>query len=178
MRRRKSAEAPPSFELHPNDRPYNAQLAVAIVDDPGERGKFITATRSIRDDPLGGLYSRLRIDRAQLEAGRHFQRAYENAGLKFITAIDPRNEPVDGSPIRNAGFAEAQREGFTVLREAKATLGDDGYVLTVDVLGHGLSIQEIARRSAHGETASRYYGARFRECLESLARLWGYVSRP
>src|SRR5438105_1011154 len=58
----------------------------AIVDDPSG-GRRVIALRQIRDDPLGDLHRRGRINDVLLRAGREWQRWYELAqpsGLRCI----------------------------------------------------------------------------------------------
>lgn len=165
-------------ELHPVDMPFNAQVAVDVVDNPNRIGPVkISVTRSIRNDPLAGMLSRSQIDRAQFNAGRRWQRYHEMIAVGVIIAMDPLKEPVDGRGPDRSSFSDAQLNAFQELRHARTALGRDGYQIVQDVLGDGLSIVDVAKKRFRWTEADiKYIGKRFRECLETLAVHWGYAS--
>ena len=69
-----------------SELPAGSVARRAIVDDPSG-GRQVIALRQIRDDPLGDLHSRGRIDDVLFRAGREWQRWYEIAqpsGLRCI----------------------------------------------------------------------------------------------
>jgi hypothetical protein len=158
--------------------PFNGRIVTDVVDNPYQEGPAkIEVTRSIRDDPLAGLYSRRHIDTAQFHAGRRYQHYYETAGVGMVRAMDPMKEPVDGRGASHTAFNDAQLYAFHKLKEARAHLGIAGDRLVREVLGDGIEIKEIARR--RGYLTQRdvvYLGKRFRECLETLAVAWGYAA--
>jgi hypothetical protein len=62
------------------------------------------------------------------------------------------------------------------LKEAKADLGEYGVSLVYDVLSRRMTLIEIAEaRHMPRQREIDYLGRRFRECLESLAKLWGFA---
>jgi hypothetical protein len=158
--------------------PFNGRVVADIVDNPYASGPLrIDVTRSIRDDPLAGLFSRRHIDAAQFHAGRRWQHYYETAGIGMVRALDPLKEPVDGGGANPAGFTDAQHKAFHKLKHARAMLGLAGYQLVREVLGDGLEIQAIAKRRGYlTQRDAIYLGKRFRECLETLAVGWGYAA--
>ncbi len=159
------------------DVPWGAQVASTVEDDPYERGGQIAVLRSIRDDPLAGLLSRGYIDRAQFEAGRRWQQHFERAGIGMVVAMDTTREPVDGHGPSRTDLTDSQVDAFRELQVAKDHLGVRGNMLLVVVLGQGTTIQMICHlRGEDTEAARKYWGKRLRECLETLAELWGFVS--
>ncbi|MDE2099591.1 MAG: hypothetical protein KGL39_20230 [Patescibacteria group bacterium] len=157
-----------------SDLPINSVVSVAIVDDPyGEKGEKIQVLRSVRDDVLAGMYAREQIDDAQLAAGRKWQQYRELAEIGSIQAIDPTKEAVDGGKIREP-LTDTQIFAFKQLDAAREELGKDGSLLVFDILALRWSIQKAANnRGMWKDIEINYVGRRFRECLESLAKLWG-----
>lgn len=158
------------------DLPINSRVSIAIVKDPYSNfGEQIRVLRSVRDDPLAGMFSRSQIDQAQLEAGREWQRHHENSEIGSIRAIDPGKEAVDGGRMPEP-ITDRQTKAFRQLAIADAKLGQEGCALVRDVLGYRLSITAAAqKRGMVGESEVKYIGKRFRECLETLAILWGFA---
>ena len=155
----------------------NADVAVMEVEDPMglEPGDKITVLRSLRADPLAQLHARGHIDNAQYQGGRAFQNDWEKAE-RGPGAVDPAKEYVDGGlpadPISVAQIAALDR-----LTKAEAKLGAKGISLTQDVLIHGRTMSEVAYwRGLQGKGWEEYFGKRFRECLETLAEAYGFVS--
>lgn len=163
------------YDRMSEDLPINSVVAPAVVDDPLEKGAKLKVLRSLRDDTLAWLHSRDQIDDAQLCAGRLWQRHHENCEIGGARAIDPTKEAVDGGRFKepdNSRYSAA----FAALRDARKTLGVDGYQLVEDVLCSRTTLTEAALARGHTSIADRkYVGRRFRECLESLAKLWGYA---
>jgi hypothetical protein len=154
--------------------PFGAELASDLIDNPEVPGAQIAAVRSVRDDPLAWLFSRAMIDQAQFTAGRHWQRAWEEAGIGLIRAMDPLKGGLGLAPDL---ITERNRRAFRMLVASRQQLGNEGYLLVVDVLGNGLFVAEVARRRGFASPAAlRYFGRRFREYLELLALTWGYAS--
>ncbi len=157
--------------------PANSVVAPAVVDDPLEPGAKLRVLRSLRDDTLAYMHSHGQIDDAQLQAGRTWQRHYENSEIGGISAIDPRKEAVDGGKMPEP-ITDQQITAFKALDDARRDLGQHGYDLVRDVLGSRTTLTEAAISRGHCSLADRkYVGRRFRECLESLAILWGYTQR-
>ncbi len=167
---------PTTHDRRTTELPYGAQVASSIEPDPYAEGDKIVVLRSVRDDPLAGLLSRGSIDAAQFAAGRSWQRHFERAGVGMIIAMDPTKEPVDGNGPSRLDITDSQLEAHHHLREAEKVLGTQGNTLVHMVLGQGLAIREICRRRHDPEIKIKYWGGRFKECLETLAELWGFVS--
>jgi hypothetical protein len=133
--------------------------------------------RSMRDDPLARLHDRGHIDEAQYHAGRSFQHDFEIAE-RGPQAIDPSKEFVDGGKLPEP-ITEQQRKAVMRLNRAEGKLGADGSALTHDVLIQGKTITVIAlSRGLRGERWEKYFGMRFRECLETLAVVYGLAMTP
>ena len=185
-RRRFRAARYRTAEPTPHDRlaadlPHGAVVAADVVEDPYSRpGQTdrIKVLRSIRDDPLAQLMSRRQIDSAQYQAGRKYEHLIDLSGFGEICAMDPTREPVDGRGAEADRLTDRQIKAAQALRWANAELGTEGARLVHQVLGEGLQFSAIAvtRGVRPSERIASYFGRRFGECLESLARLWGYVS--
>lgn len=157
------------------DLPINSQVSIAIVDDPLEPGAKLQVLRSERDDPLAGMLSRKQIDQAQFAAGRQWQRYREDSEIGGARAVDTTKEAVDGGRFKEPDI-DRMSKALAKLKEARASLGAYGSSLVDDVLDRRMTITEIARaRSMARQRETDYIGRRFRECLESLAKLWGHA---
>lgn len=155
------------------DLPINSVVAPAVVQD--HAGDYIRVLRSVRDDPLAGMLARKQIDEAQFHAGRLWQRYQEDSEIGGARAIDPTKEAVDGGRFKEPDITRMS-VALVKLREAKGELGEYGISLIYDVLQRRMTIIEIAAsRHMPRQREVDYLGRRFRECLESLARLWGFA---
>lgn len=158
-----------------------------VVDDPfekvnpktGKRPKIRVAA-NLRNDRLGYMFSRRLVSHAQYAAGRKWQLVHEQTTVGRIRAIDPTREPVDDSRIPdvlNDSMLKASKE----LDRARQRLGTEGHLLIVAVLVDGKSLEELATEAV-GREANWYHvkklGRRFRECLDTLAGLWGFAPDP
>jgi hypothetical protein len=144
------------------------------VDDPYEAGGKIIVMRSTRDDPLGDLHARHMIDEAQYQAGREFQNDFETAE-RGPRAIDPSKEAVDGG-LMPEPITEAQRRAGKQLAVVYQALGQDGSAIVHDVLVHNRTRKAVAlSRGLKGERWEKYYGLRFKECLDCLAKVYGFA---
>jgi hypothetical protein len=158
------------------DLPFNAKVGPVVADDPYEPGSKLTVLRSLRDDPLAAMHNAGQIDQAQFVAGRHWQRAFELAQGGGVRAVDLTRERVDGSRIRQATVTDAQLKAFSDLAKAMTALGQEGESLVKDFLGRGLGVRDVAaRRGAVRERERGYVGWRLRECLNTLAVVFGYA---
>lgn len=165
--------APAVHDRTTSDLPINARVAVDVVDDPYSNcGEKITVVRSVKDDPLAGMYSRQQIDWAQFTAGRMWQKFHEQSEIGSVSAIDPTKEAVDGGKIYQA-FSDRQKAAMAELREAANVLGNYDNVLIWAILGLRQSLAEIAQQWGISRERDRLYlGARFRDALDSLAVFW------
>lgn len=156
------------------DIPFGSVVDAIQVKDPF--GDQAEVTRQLRDDPLGRLHSRKQIDDAQYHAGRAYQRDWETAE-RGPRAIDPTKEAVDGGMLAEP-ITESQQTAARRLNRALKDLGTDGASITHDVLVGGMTMEQVAnRRGWRGRTWEEYFGKRFRECLDSLAVVYGFAQR-
>jgi hypothetical protein len=175
------------------DVPTGARVAVVVVDDPGEiiylgRGLWgrapasdekLTVVRNIRHDPLADMQNAGHIDECQYLAGRHWQRAWELSQGRSVQAMDPSKDVVDGGQIAQSTLTNAQIKAFGEIARAMTDLGMIGESLVKDVLGENLSILQCAmKRGQTSEAARKFFGQRFRECLDTLAVTFGYAGKP
>jgi len=179
VRRRRSLRAATIHDRRSRDLPRNAEVATIEVDDPLalEPGEKIIALRSIRNDPLARLHSRGQIDEAQYQGGRAFQHDWERAE-RGPQAVDPTREYVDGVQRREA-VTEGQRQAVLRLNRAERELGADGSALVHDVLVKGMTMEQIGQR--RGPCTQRwkdYFSRRFQECLDRLALIYGFATKP
>lgn len=152
-------------------------IVSAEVENPYAVGPLkITVAVSTRDDPLRGMLARGQIDQAQFEAGRLWQKYREQSEVGGIRAIDTTREPVDGGGAYPEPITDAQRKAVMQLKAADGKLGERGREIIEMVLWHRYSITQVAAAYAtHTRKGVEYQGARFRECLEALAKLWGFA---
>ena len=164
-----------SYDRRSIDLPINSVVSEAVVDDPLEKGATLILFRSLRDDPLAGMHSRGQIDDAMLAAGRTWQRYHEESEIGGISAMDPGKEFVDGGKIPEP-ITDRQIAAIRELNKAHRMLGEYGISLVRDVLERRMSIQEVAvSRSMTRERETLYIGRRFRDCLDEMAKLWGFA---
>jgi hypothetical protein len=179
IKRRRSPRAARVHDRRSQDLPLNAEVASVEVDDPLalEAGEKIVALRSIRNDPLGRLHSHHQIDEAQYRGGRAFQHDWERA-VRGPQAVDPTREYIDGVQTREP-ITERQRQAVLRLNRIERELGADGSALVHDVLVHGMTMEQIGQR--RGLTTQRwkdYFSRRFQECLDRLALIYGFATKP
>jgi hypothetical protein len=155
------------------DLPTNSQVVPAIVKDG--QGDYIKVLRSVRDDPLAGMLSRGQIDPAQFEAGRLWQQYREDSEIGGAQAIDTTKEAVDGGRFKEPDITKMSK-ALRELRRASGALGSYGDSLVGDILARHMTLKEVAQaRSMSRQRELDYIGGRFRECLETLAKLWGFA---
>lgn len=178
--RRKGKPYDPAAQVHDRqsrDLLRNAQVGALEVDDPMalEPGEKIIVIRSIRDDPLARLHDRKHIDEAQYQGGRAFQHDFETAE-RGPRAMDPSKEFVDGG-VMPEPITEGQRKAVLRLNRAERALGADGSALVHEVLVRGQTVTKICMaRGLGGERWEKYFGTRFRECLDRLAVVYGFAT--
>lgn len=173
-RRRQPYDPSKVHDRRATDLLRNAQVAVIEIDDPYERGAKIVAIRSTRNDPLAALHARNHIDEAQYHGGRAFQHDFETAE-RGPRAIDPSKEAVDGGMMPEP-LTDHQRDAVVRLARADRKLGENGSILTRNVLIHGMTVKQIGEvRGQSSEIELKYIGQRFRECLDCLALVYGFA---
>ena len=156
----------------------NLETAELVVPDPYEAEGKIVVLRSLRDDPLAALHNSKQIDEAQYIAGRHWQRAYEIAEIGGGKGIDTTRERVDGGQIAQPTISDKQARAFADLYKAQKALGEYGSSIVHDLLARHLSVKQSAeRRMMFTQRELDFLGRRFRECLETLAVVFGYAMR-
>jgi hypothetical protein len=153
--------------------PPNAVVAEQVAQDPaGDQTRVLVA---IRDDPLGRLFVRRQIDAAQLHGGRAWQECYERTQLWPSGGIA---DPVDGGGKASDPFVRIADASAMVLKCAER-LGEQGNGLVRDFLGERRFMAQIAvSRGLDPHPDSRdmaYLGRRLRECLNTLAKVFGYA---
>lgn len=159
------------------DLPLNAEVVQVEVEDPfgAEPGDKIVALRSTRSDPLAKLHSRRQIDEAQYRGGRAFQNDWEKAE-RGPQAVDPTRERVDGGQMREP-ITEGQRRAAVRLNRAEHELGADGTALVHEVLILGMNMEQVGeRRDLRGQRWKDYFARRLQECLDRLARVYGFAA--
>jgi hypothetical protein len=156
--------------------PHSAPIEVENPLNPGQK---LILFRNLRDDPLGRMQDRKQISEAQYLAGRRWQRAYETAEISGARAIDPTKEAVDGGQIAQATITDDQAKAFALLASASRQLGMIGESLVRDVLARGLSLKDVAKaRGFDGsQRATDYYARLFRDCLDTLAKEFGFSNK-
>lgn len=180
---RKTAKPALQSRIHDrksSDLTINAIVAPAIVDDPMalNPGDKIAVMRSLRDDPLAWMASRSMIEEYQLAAGKEWQKLLEHAQIGGVRAIDPTKEAVDGKQIPEP-ITDRQIKAVKKLKEADKALGVEGAQLIRDILERRLKFEAVAvlRIGDSSERTANYIGRRFRECLDTLAVLFGFATR-
>jgi hypothetical protein len=164
----------PAHDRRTTDLLRNAKVSPIEVDDPLEVGGKLIVMRSTRNDPLAGLHARKSIDEAQYQGGRAFQSDFETAE-RGPCAIDPSKEFVDGGKLPEP-ITESMRKAVVRLNRAERQLGADGSAIVHAVLISGFSIVQVGHtRGLRGERWEKYFGMRFRECLDCLALVYGFA---
>lgn len=162
------------YDRRSTDLLRNAQVAAIEIDDPYEIGGKIVTLRSVRDDPLAGLHARRFIDEAQYQGGRAFQKDFETAE-RGPQAVDPSKEYVDGGKPPEP-ISESQRKSVVRLNRIHLVLGQNGSALVHAVLIARLSMDKVCKdRGLTTQRENDYVGKRFRECLDELAKFYGFA---
>ena len=152
-------------------------VAAEEVDDPYEQGATILVLRNLRDDPIAAMRNKGYVDECQYMAARHWQKAYELAEIGGAKAIDYSRAKVDGGGIPQATVSDVQARAFADLTKARTALGEYGSSVVHDVLAGHMTIQACAeRRMMVREIEINYVGRRFRECLDTMAKIFGYAT--
>jgi hypothetical protein len=146
---------------------------------PRQVPRRVSAVRSLRDDPLARLHDRRQISEAEYRAGRDFQRLLEATELGRLRTNDPSREPVDGGTGFRDGLSERAAQAFRQLARLWPILGKDGSAILRAFLGERQFLPAIAaaRCLPQDQQTLRYLGRRVRECLETLAKEFGYQQR-
>jgi hypothetical protein len=134
---------------------------------------------SIRDDPLGHMHDRGRIDDIQFKAGRDYQYFYERAEVSGVKAMDTTKEPVDGGNLVPDPLTSGMLAAADELAYLDRHLGDVGKRLIRLVLIERMFLTQVAKSLGvpTSERSINYVGKRVSECLETLALALGYAQR-
>ena len=127
---------------------------------------------NMNESYAGFLYSRKAIPESDWKAALRITRAYESMGGAGAKAIDYEYEHVDGGQIART-ITDKHLFASETLKEAHNALGPEGYDLTLKFAAMGLRPREVAQKEAR----QVYYRERFKECLDTLAVLWGLKTR-
>lgn len=166
-----------AYDMRANTRAAHSDVAPITVDDPLEKGGQIVVMRSLRDDPLGALHAAGQVDNVQYLSGRHWQKAYELAEIGGAKGFDYTRERVDGGKIPEPTISDQQAMAFRDLSRARKALGDYGAAIVHDVLACHMTIKQCAhRRMMTREIELNFIGRRFRECLDTMAVVFGYTT--
>jgi hypothetical protein len=95
-----------------------------------------------------------------------------------VRAIDTSVEPVDGRGQFVEPITDRMIDAGRKLAHVRNVLGQVGYDLCRAVIAAGASMEEIA--AWHGpvtEVTVKYFGKRFRECLQTLAVAMGATGK-
>lgn len=142
------------------------------------REPLVKATATLRNDPLGQMYSRRQIGRAQYEAGRKYQATREAMGIGTGRSPSDIREWVDGGQIASDGITDERLRAAKDIAKWRALLGTEGYKLIEAVLIDKATIRQYADASPmmSGKAATTYYGHAFRIALTTLAKAMGLAS--
>lgn len=182
------------YDRTTTDLPLNANVAPVEIESAyglrdgaawdGQRGEWVVPSpptdkvvASLRDDALRDLYVRHAIEDYQYRAGRRYQHDWDMSLIGGTKAIDFTREAVDGGKLAET-LTDATRNALGNLEKATRLLGAEGDAIVRAILGEGLTIgQYAARRAMESRSGKEYVGRRFRECLETLAYLYGLTTR-
>lgn len=172
----------PRRKKQKRDTPAHVNFVMMDVDNPSyshdhkesqTNPRKVPAAFNLNDTYAGFLFARKAIDEADWRAVLHITRAYEAMGGAGAGAIDYSAEKVDGGQIAKT-ITEGHLNGSYVLREAQQALGPQGYDITLKFTVQGMRPKDIAT----SEKRRKYYTERYKECLDTLATLWGWKKRP
>jgi hypothetical protein len=80
---------------------------------------------------------------------------------------------------RREAVTEGQRQAVLRLNRAERELGADGSALVHDVLVKGMTMEQIGqRRGLCSQRWKDYFSRRFQECLDRLALIYGFATKP
>jgi hypothetical protein len=153
---------------HPTS--HGSRIVERVVEDPYNGRDKIAVVISTRDNPLADMWARGQIDRAQFEAGKKWQRAFEIAEIGVC-----RNG--FKSKVDNGGSSAGDVEDEVAtarkrLMKSREYLGSVGYQLLSVVLGEGRRLIDVVAEQGGNcspdSADQKYVGRRFRECLEQL----------
>lgn len=157
--------------------PFNGAVAETIVPNPFKVGYVVTASISLRDDPLAWMYARGGLEKWQFATGRRLQAAFEKSDAGRLQAFDPSAIHIKGSGdatfVKDANYDLLQSvKRITGRRDPKTGLS--GYDVLRSVLSHGLSVRAVATNAC----VDRKVVARiFKNALNTAGEMLGFKGR-
>jgi hypothetical protein len=176
-------------------------LDVILVSDPLEeaemervgrgppmvrRKKNVSLQRrvvSIRDDAVGRMAKRGQLGEGtereiRLKAARYYEDVYARAEIGGARAIDFTRDVVDSSYV-HVPDADNRLTAQKRLGDINKTLGNIGAEVVYAVLILKWSSEILAQSHGDGNERGRlHWGWRFKECLDTIAKLAGLTPRP
>jgi hypothetical protein len=146
------APLPPVIDnrLTEGDEPFNGTVAEISVPNPFVLGMHVTASISLRDDPLACLYARGGLEVWQFVTGRKLQECFETVEAGRLKAFDPTAIHISCGSSSSFAIDIAYEslkavEQKTGRRDPKT--GMRGFDTLRSVLRHGLTLAAVARNS-------------------------------
>jgi len=181
-RRRQPPYGRDAYRRIAEDLPGRKNVILDEIDNPGEvisgeyvnAGGKIAALRLLDYDILGSHKNRGYITLTEHDAGRRWQEYWHRTGIGALQAMDPTKEPVDGHGATRADITDGRMDAYREIEKARAELGEEGNMLIRSTLADGLTLKQVAYMQGDmREARLKYLGGRLRECLQTLAKLWG-----
>jgi hypothetical protein len=117
-------------------------------------------------DPLADHLARGRIDMAQFRAGREFQRHFE---------VADKRRPANLERQRPDTLTAEQLAAWKWLAKCYQQLGLDGSAIVCGMLIRSMTTRQIAEaRGKPGPQWEKFFSMRLRECLNTLAVVYGF----
>ncbi|MFG1184382.1 hypothetical protein [Xanthobacter aminoxidans] len=147
------------------------------VPDPWEPGARISVPCNTRESPIEHMAARKRIDAAQKAAADRYRAVYERAQLGPLRAMDPAKEKLDGGGSGDA-FSDGMLDAARELAATNRSVGRVAAALLIDVVGEGVTLDEMAKRYPHlqDKRAQGYVTGRLIEALDQLVDRWGLIA--
>lgn len=161
------------YDRTTTDVPKHASALPSLIADPLEKGAGLKVTRNVRHDILARLMGNGFIAPHQYEAGRKFENFCGWAEIGGARAIDLTKPKVDGGRLGVVWDFDRRSYALGSLKQARVKLGQDGYNLCFWLLGENRTLRELSVSEWH----ERLLGRHFRDCLETLAILWGLATK-
>lgn len=176
-RKKPVSVVPPQMDRRSVLTPYKAATFEAKVDGPD--GDPIVVLKTRRADLLGNMLARGQIAQYQFAAGERLQNAFEAFETNGLKSMDFAKPFVDGSGARGASLlSNRELRAADDIRKARSVIGRTGFNLMRRVLCERKTLEQVVKEN--GETSSiahKHMGWFFRDCLNSLAEIYGLIVR-
>lgn len=165
------------------DLHYERGLSAPQIVGEGEGGiiTYIEPTvrrqANHRDDPIGYMFSRGQVGKAQYRAARQYQATREAEGIGRGRSPSDIREHVDGGKGPSDGLTDTRLAAAKKIARWRQMLGEDGYQIVEAVLIDKRQIRDIAdsgTRMMPGKSATITLGHIFRRQLSLLAKDMGF----